>query len=133
MATLISAMLSVTDGKAALDFYQKAFGATVNWTIGGGAVAGMNIDGADFFFAHESPQYGNRSPSSAGFTTVRVELFTDDPEGVFKRAVDAGAKVKDPLTEYNYPMEGPKPIKHMLQGAVFDPFGHIWLIGKILG
>ena len=131
MATKISLMLSVTDGPAALAFYQKAFGATVNWTVGGGAVAGMSIDGADFFFANESPAHGNRSPS--GFVTARVELFTDDPQGVFDRAVAAGAKVKDPLKEYNYPMEGPKPISHMIQGALFDPFGHIWLIGKVLG
>lgn len=27
---------------------------------------------------------------------------------------------------------GPQPISRMLQGAVVDPFGHIWLIGKIL-
>jgi hypothetical protein len=29
-------------------------------------------------------------------------------------------------------MVGPKPIKRMLQGAVIDPFGHMWLIGKVL-
>jgi uncharacterized glyoxalase superfamily protein PhnB len=25
-----------------------------------------------------------------------------------------------------------RPIKRMLQGAVVDPFGHMWLIGKFL-
>ena len=25
-----------------------------------------------------------------------------------------------------------KPIKRMLQGTLVDPFGHIWLIGKIV-
>src|SRR6059036_3300564 len=29
-------------------------------------------------------------------------------------------------------MDGPRPIKRMLQGALVDPSGHMWLIGKIL-
>ena len=28
-----------------------------------------------------------RSPASAGFTTVRIELFVDDPVAVYQRAV----------------------------------------------
>ena len=34
--------------------------------------------------------------------------------------------------EDRFEMEGPEPIKRILQGAVVDPFGHMWLIGKIL-
>jgi uncharacterized glyoxalase superfamily protein PhnB len=133
-STLIMPMLSVTDGSAAIDFYQKAFGAELNWKIGAGAnaVAGMSVDGSDFFLAKESPPHGNRSPAEAGFTTVRIELFTDDPEAVLNQAVAAGATVKNPLQEYNYPMEGPKPIPRMVQASVFDPFGHVWLISKVL-
>jgi hypothetical protein len=29
-------------------------------------------------------------------------------------------------------MQGPEPIRRIAQGVVVDPFGHIWLIGKIL-
>ena len=42
----------------------------------------LSIDGAKFFLAHESPSYGARSPVSAGFTTVRIELIVDDPAAV---------------------------------------------------
>ena len=67
-----------------------------------------------------------------GFTTVRIELFVDDPEAVRRRAVTAGAASKDPVKGHTYPNSGPRPIRRMLQGADVDPFGHMWLIGKIL-
>jgi PhnB protein len=132
--TQISPMLAVSDGKKAIEFYKAAFGAEVLWLVehDGQVVAGLEIDGAKFFLAHESPDYGTRGPSSAGFTTVRIELFVDDPAAVYKQAVAAGATDRDRVKEYEYEMSGPKPIRKMLQGSVVDPFGHKWLIGKIL-
>jgi PhnB protein len=133
MGTQISPMLAVSDGNAAIDFYKAAFGATLLWHLGNGdVVAGLSIDGAQFFLAHESPAYGTRSPGSAGFTTVRIEFFVDDPVAVHKRALAAGAIEHSPVEEHQHTTCGPKPIKRMLQGAVVDPFGHMWLIGKFL-
>jgi PhnB protein len=134
MATEIAVMLAVTDAQGAVEFYKKAFGAEVDWTVGGDGhmVAGMAIDGARFFLATESPEFGTRGPSGAGFTTVRVELFVDDPVAVHAKALSAGAKQHSEVREHKYPVVGPKPIGRMLQGAVVDPFGHIWLIGKFL-
>jgi PhnB protein len=126
-------MLAVTDGNAAIDFYRAAFGAEVMWRLGEGhIVAGLAIDDAQFFLAHESPEYGTRGPSSAGFTTVRIELFVDDPIAVQRRAMAAGAMEHSPVQEHEHQTEGPAPIKRMLQGGVLDPYGHIWIIGKIL-
>src|SRR5580765_5731652 len=90
--TRIAPMLAVSDGSAAIAFYEKAFAATVLWRLGEGAevVAGLEIDGAEFFLAHESPAYGTRGPAGAGFTTVRIELLVDDPVAVQRRAVAAG-------------------------------------------
>jgi PhnB protein len=134
MMTQISPMLAVSDGNAAIDFYKAAFGAELLWHLGGGGqvVAGLSIDGAKFFLAHESPTYGTRGPSSVGFTTVRVELFVDDPIAVHRRALGAGAVEHSPVEEHTHETIGSKPIKRMLQGALVDPFGHMWLIGKIL-
>jgi len=134
MKTQISPMLAVSDGSAAVEFYKEAFGAELLWKLGDGAdiVAGMTIGGSEFFLAHESPEYGTRAPSSTGFTTVRIELFVDDPETVHKRAVQAGATERNPVEHYEYATTGPKPIHKMLQGSVIDPFGHVWLIGKFL-
>jgi PhnB protein len=134
MATEIAVMLAVSDAKAAVEFYKRAFGAEVYWTVGGDEhmVAGMAIGGARFFLATESPEFGTRGPSSAGFTTVRVELFVDDPVAVLAKAVAAGATQRSEVKEHSYPVVGPKPIGRMLQGAVVDPSGHIWLIGRFL-
>jgi len=132
MGTQISPMLAVSDGAAAIEFYKAAFGASVLWSLGGGGhiVAGLSIDGARFFLAQESPPYGTRSPDSVGFTTVRIELFVDDPVAVQAHALAAGAVEHSPVNEPKYDTAGPVPIKQMLQGAVVDLFGHMWLIGE---
>jgi PhnB protein len=134
MPAQISPMLAVSDGNAAISFYQAAFGAELLWHLDGGGhvVAGLAIDGAQFFLAHESPEYGTRGPGSVGFTTVRIELFVDDPIAVHRQALAAGAIDHSPVKEHHYQLTGPKPFKRMLQGAVLDPFGHMWLIGKFL-
>jgi PhnB protein len=132
--TQISPMLAVSDGNAAIEFYRAAFGAVVLWHLNGGGhvVAGLSIDGAEFFLAHESPPHGTRGPASVGFTTVRIELFVDDPGAVQRRAMAAGAIERSPVVEHEHATTGVRPIRRMLQGAVVDPFGHMWLIGKIL-
>ena len=131
MTTQISPMLAVRNGRAAIAFYQRAFGATLLWELEG-AVAGLSVDGAEFFLAEESPEYGTRSADSAGFTTVRIELFVDDPVGVHGKALAAGAFNHSPVEEHQHRTTGPRPIKRILQGAVVDPCGHLWLIGKVL-
>jgi len=124
-------MLAVTNPSAAIDFYQRAFNATMDWNLDR-VIAGFRIDDARFFLAEESPDFGTRAPLPAGFTTVRIELFVDDPVEVQRRAIAAGAKEHSPVSEHQYPTEGPRPIGRMLQGAIVDPFGHMWLIGKFL-
>ena len=127
-------MLAVSDGNTAIEFYIAAFGATLLWHLDGDGhvVAGLSINGAKFFLAHESPPHGTRGPASVGFTTVRIELFVDDPVAVHRQALAAGAIEQSPVAEHKHATTGPRPIRRMLQGAVVDPFGHMWLVGKIL-
>jgi PhnB protein len=127
-------MLAVHDGNAAIEFYKAAFGAVLLWHLNGGehVVAGLSIDGAPFFLATESRPHGTSGPASLGFTTVRIELFVDDPVAVHTRALAAGAAPRSPVIEHRHSVTGPRPIARMLQGSVVDPFGHMWLIGKIL-
>jgi PhnB protein len=133
MATRIAPMLAVGDAEAAIAFYQAAFGATLLWRLGDDhVVAGLEIDGAPFFLASEAPPYGTRGPAEAGYTTVRIELFVDDPVAVQRRAVAAGGIEKDPVREHEHDTIGPHPIRRMLQGTVIDPAGHKWLIGRFL-
>lgn len=134
MGTQVAPMLAVSNGAGAIEFYKTAFGATELWRVdsGGHVVAGLSVDGAQFFLADESPEYGTRSPDLVGHTTVRIELFVDDPREAYRRAIAAGATEASPVEEHHHPTFGRRPIKRMLQGAVKDPFGHMWLIGKVL-
>ena len=134
MTPQISPMLAVADANAAIEFYQAAFDATVLWRLGGPehVVAGLSVDGAQFFLSTESPEFGTRGPAGAGFTTVRIELFVDDPVAVHARAVAAGAIERSRVEEHTYATAGPRPISRMLQGGLVDPFGHMWLVGKFL-
>ena len=131
MKTQISPMLAVKNVRTAIDFYVAAFGATVLWTLDD-QVAGLEIDGAEFFLAIEAAKYGKRAPADAGFTTVRIELFVADPVAIQARALAAGGTERSAVVEHNHATAGPRPISRMLQGSVSDPDGHIWLIGKFL-
>ena len=74
-------MLAVRNGAGAIEFYKEAFGAEELWRVdsGGSVVAGLKVDDAVFFLADESPSNGTRGPDSVGATTVRIELFVEDP------------------------------------------------------
>ena len=113
MPTQISPMLAVSDGNAAIAFYKAAFGAELLWHLDGGGhvVAGLSVHGAKFLLANESPPHGTRSPSSAGFTTVRIELFVDDPVAVQRHAIAAGAAERSPVSEHEHETAGPQPIQ----------------------
>ena len=122
--TQISPMLAVSDPAAAIDFYKRAFGAEERWRIGDPAeVAGLSIDGAEFFLARESPPNGTRSPDSAGHTSVRIELFVDDPDKLVERALAAGATPAAPVEDHEVPWGTHR------QGGFTDPFGHNWSVG----
>lgn len=117
--TVISLMLAVPDTPAAVDWYEKALGAHVLWSLG--SVAGLEIDGAPFFL-HEPVKNGFDSPKAIGAATARVELFVDEPDKVIARAVEAGATGGD-ISDHVAPWGTHR------QGEFTDPFGHIWLVG----
>src|SRR3954470_24936923 len=85
---VLSVMLAVPDTPAAVNWYQRALGARLLWSLG--SVAGLEIAGAPFFLG-EPENNGWESPSKLGITSTRVEVFCDDPDAVIARAVEAGA------------------------------------------
>jgi uncharacterized glyoxalase superfamily protein PhnB len=114
-------MLAVPDAPAAVEWYKAALGATELWNLGG--VAGLEIGGAPFFL-HEPVSGDFTSPSSIRTTTVRVEVFVDDPDAFVQRATQAGADgSRDEIQDHDTPWG-----KHR-QGGFQDPFGHVWLVG----
>jgi uncharacterized glyoxalase superfamily protein PhnB len=117
----ISLMVAVPDARAATDWYKRALGATELWNLG--SVVGLEIGGAPFFLA-EPANNGWDCPTAIGTTTVRVEVFVDDPDAFVARATEAGAHGRlDPVRDHQAPWG-----KHR-QGGFFDPFGHLWLVG----
>jgi len=118
--TIVSVMLAVPDTPAAVDWYKKALGARVLWSLG--SVAGLEIRGAPFFL-HEPVKNRFASPNEIGTTTARVEVFVDEPDQVIARAVEAGATGDDHVKNHVVPWGTHR------QGGFTDPFGHIWLVG----
>lgn len=118
---VISLMLAVPDAAAAVDWYEQALGATQLWNLG--SVVGLTIDGAPFFVG-EPGKNRWESPSVLGITSVRAEVFVDDPDAFVARAVEAGADGSfDPVRDHEMPWGTHR------QGAFIDPFGHLWLVG----
>lgn len=122
----IAPMLSVRGGAKAIEFYKAAFGASELFRVddeSGAVVAQLSVEGAEFWVADESPAHFNFSPESLGGGSVRIVMIVEDPDGVFARAVTAGATVVWPVSAQPYGWR---------VGRVADPFGHHWEIGKPL-
>jgi PhnB protein len=123
--TAIAPMLSVRNGKRAMEFYKAAFGAGELFRIeseNGDVVARLSVGKAEFWLADESPEHFNFSPESLGGGSVRMVMIVEDPDAAFKRAVGAGATVVRPVSnQYGWRL-----------GRIVDPFGHHWEIGKPL-
>jgi PhnB protein len=118
---VISLMIAVPDAAAATAWYKRALGATELWNFG--SVVGLAIGGAPFFLA-EPESNGWNSPAALGTTTVRVEVFVDDPDAFVARAVEAGADGdRDVVRDHETPWGTHR------QGGFYDPFGHLWLVG----
>jgi len=123
--TTIAPMLSVRNGKGAIEFYKAAFGAGELFRIeseDGAVVARLSVGKAEFWLADESPEHLNFSPESLGGGSVRMVMTVEDPDAAFERALSAGATVVWPVAnQYGWRL-----------GRIVDPFGHHWEIGKPL-
>ena len=123
--------LVVSDGMAALKFYQEVFGAETGDVMlehqGTRLMHGeIILDGHMLFLSDEFSERQDlttRTPQTLGGTTVRITLQTDDPDAVVERAVARGASVL-------------MPVQKMFWGArygkIVDPFGHEWGINQQL-
>jgi PhnB protein len=122
VTTSLSVMLIVPDAGAAVRWYTSVLGAETLWDLHG--VAGFQLDGAPFFI-HEAVPGRKREPSPADIeaTTVRIEVFVDDPGPLIERAARGGASEVEPPANHETPW-GPH-----WQGGFTDPFGHRWSVG----
>jgi len=115
--------LIIQGAAAALDFYQKVFGATEMVRMaqpdGGIGHAEVRIGDSVVMLADECPEMGCRGPKSVGGSSVSLLLYFEDVDAVVARAVAAGAKLTQPVRNQFY---GDR------NATIEDPFGHVWII-----
>jgi PhnB protein len=124
---IVVPQLSVRRGRAAVAFYEEAFGAVEVYRVGGtnehpDVVSQLVVGEATFWVSDEAPEHGNFSPETVGGGTVRMLLVVDDPDAAIARAVAAGAREVYPVGEAH----------GWRLGRIEDPFGHHWEVGKPL-
>lgn len=117
----VTPALVVRDAAAAIEFYQRAFGATELSRMAGpdGSIAHAEIQIGDsiIMLGEENEQWGTRSPLSVKGVHGSLHIYVDDADAAFERAIRAGATVRYPLADAFW---GDR------YGKVTDPFGHEW-------
>ena len=123
--------LIVSDGLAALEFYQTTFGAAEGDRMmapdGKRLMHGeVVLDGHKIFVSDEFPESEGgscKTPGTLGGTSVRVTIVVDDADGIVERAVAGGARVLMPVQDMFWGAR---------YGKIVDPFGHEWGINQEL-
>jgi PhnB protein len=118
----VTSYLIIRGAAKAIDFYQRAFGATEAFRLPMGDRVGhaeIRIGGGVVMLADEMPDMGHKSPQALGGTPVSLMFYVPDVDATFARAVAAGGKVIKPVQDQFY---GDR------SGTLADPFGHVWTV-----
>jgi PhnB protein len=131
--------LIVRDAARALEFYRKVLGAEPAYVsrLPGGKVlhAQLKVGETVFLVSEENMgmpeaefsrfEHGmrTRSPHALNGTSVVLELYVDDLEATFQRAMENGAVIKMPISDTFY---GDR------LGQFEDPFGQVWGVGMVV-
>jgi PhnB protein len=114
----------VKDAGKAIDFYQRAFGATEKFRLtepsGRIGHAELLFGDATLMLADEFPEMGFHAPDADGPRTFVIHLHVDDADAMIDQAVKAGAKLVRPPKDEFYGERS---------GTVRDPFGYDWMLG----
>lgn len=131
----VTPFLSISDAAKALDFYRKVFGAEVLVRMAepSGKVSHAQIkigntrlmisDSTSDHTAEYRAKGWARDPKSLGGTPVAFYIYVDDADAVVKKAVAAGAKIRDQVAEKEW---GDRI------GGIEDPYGHVWYVATHL-
>lgn len=115
--------LTVRNAAAAIEFYQKAFGATEmsRTPAPDGSImhAAIRVGEGVVFLNDENKEWGVMSPQSLGGSPVMLMMYVKDVDATVQQAVAAGAELKMPVANQFW---GDR------YGVVADPFGHMWEI-----
>ena len=119
--------LAIPHGITDISFYIKALGAIelrrFSNDDGSIHVSELSIDGTIFHLHEETERTAVLCPDTVKATTVTIGLFVDDVHAVMEAARQAGAKIASEITDWDYGYR---------QGDFIDPFGHRWMIEKVI-
>jgi uncharacterized glyoxalase superfamily protein PhnB len=120
----LTPMLTVRNADQAIAFYKRAFGAEERFRMPmpdgkGIAHAELGFGSSIFMLSDEMPEHGCRSPQALEGTPVSFYVYVNDVDAAFKRAVEAGGKVKMAVENMFW---GDR------SGTIADPFGHLWTL-----
>ena len=118
--------LTVAGAADAIDFYVRAFGATVDFKLIDPADqrighAELRFGSTRIFIADEYPDFGAVGPETLGGSPVKMHLDVDDADAFVAHAVNQGATL---LRSVKLEFHGHRT------GMVADPFGHSWFIAS---
>jgi PhnB protein len=124
----VTPRLVVRNGAAAIDFYNKAFGAEElgeRFTGPGGEVihAEVRIGDSVVMISEESDEDAPaKSPQSlGGEVSAIMALYWEDVDAAWDRAIATGAEIIFPLADQFYGERG---------GRLRDPFGQQWMMSQ---
>jgi PhnB protein len=119
-------VLAIPNGTTDISFYTRAFDAVevMRYSNDDGSihVSELSINRA-IFHLHEVMPNSGRGTALDVPSTVAIGLFVDDVQAVFDQAISAGAKQLLSVTDHDYGYR---------QGEFEDPFGHRWIIQKVI-
>jgi PhnB protein len=120
----VSAMLTVSDMKAAVNFYQKAFGFTKRGMMTGPdgkpIHAELTLRGTTLMLGPENPALGRRSAKTVGASPAGLFIYVENVDKVVAKALGLGATSKGEVMDMFW---GDRC------GTVVDPEGYNWMVG----
>jgi PhnB protein len=114
----ITPNIIVDDAEQAVAFFKKAFGASESYrlTMSNGKITHCELKLGDSIF--------NLGTSMDGWPAhgLVAQIYVEDSDALFDRAVQAGATVIMPMTDMFFGSR---------EGRVADPFGNVWTIATL--
>ena len=117
----ITPTLTLDNAAQSIEWYKKAFGAEEKSRSVGpdGKIMHAEIKIGDSIIMVNDVMMGMKGPQAFGGSPAGLWLYVENSDALFKRAVDAGAKVEMPLDNQFWGDRG---------GCVSDPSGYHWWI-----
>jgi len=115
----------VPDAARAAEWYAQAFGADERNRIilpdGTVMTTELRFGDSAVMVAGEFQDMGIVSPLAIGGTATVLQIYTEDVDALWYRALEAGAEVRHPLSDAFW---GDR------HGQITDPFGHRWNLAQ---